>query len=251
MKNQVQKSTGILKVLSTKIAANAVRAILFLSFFLLIGMGESALAQCVSSSAITPSGAQSNCKNAYFAPLTNTITTTGSGNPAQTYVVRWWYNTTNSNDNTTATLVQTSGTLTAGTDGPTTYTINNADPISTGYYFCSDSLLDNGNGCGNSAGTVLLSNTVSITVYGGVNIAGDLSGIHYFETDCSGDAIQVSQNITITPNSSTPTVYDWYSNTTNNAFGGTLVLGGHHITTATTDTYSPPSPTSGPDAIIQ
>jgi hypothetical protein len=110
---------------------------------------------CPNASSIAPSSTQAICQNATATQLTASYTTGGvTGTPTVQY--QWYYNTTNSNTVSGATLVagQTASTFT-----PPTSTIG------TRYYFCLVYASDNG--CAQTNATQsLASNAVAVTVNG-------------------------------------------------------------------------------------
>ena len=110
---------------------------------------------CPATSSISPITAQSICEGVTANTLTATVSTTGSlGTP--TYRYQWYYNTTNSNTITVATLL-TNDTL-------STYTpLSTSNEIGTRYYFCVGYSTDNS--CGQTNATQsLASSPVSVTV---------------------------------------------------------------------------------------
>ena len=119
---------------------------------------------CPSSTSITPSGTQSLCLNATATQLTATVTTSGgSGTP--TILYQWYFNATNSNTISSATLV--SGATSSNYTPPAT-------SAGIRYYFCVGYATNNG--CGQTATTQsLASNTVQVTVNdqpGAVTVSG-------------------------------------------------------------------------------
>jgi hypothetical protein len=110
---------------------------------------------CPSSNAITPSTDQTLCQGSTASTLTNTTTNVGStGTPTTSY--QWYYNSTNSNTISGATLV-------SGATGSTYQPLSTISEVGTRYYFCVAYATDNS--CAQTDATQsLASNVVNITV---------------------------------------------------------------------------------------
>ena len=136
-------------------------------------------ANCPESTNVTPSGIQTLCEGDASSQLTATITNSGgTGTPSPLY--QWYYNTTNSNNPSGATLVGTSTTYTP----PTSIAEDR-------WYFCVGYATDNGCGQSNNDQT-LASNTVQITVYS-LPIATAITG---------NSQVCIGSNITLTEGTS-------------------------------------------------
>ena len=129
-----------------------------------MSLPQAANPNCPSSTSIAPNTAQSVCLNASANQLTATIILSG-GTGTPTLLYQWYYNATNSNTISGATIV--SGATSSTYTPPTTAT-------GTRYYFCVGYATNNG--CGQTATTQsLASNTVQITVNdlpGAVTVSG-------------------------------------------------------------------------------
>ncbi len=116
---------------------------------------SAALPVCPSSTAVTPSATQTVCQGVAASLLTAAITNTGAaGSPTLLY--QWYYNTTNSNTVSGATVI-------SGATNSTYTPLSTAAEVGTRYYFCVGYATDNS--CGQSNTTQsLASNTVQVTV---------------------------------------------------------------------------------------
>ena len=224
MKNQVQKSTGIFKVLSTKIAANAARAILFLAFFLIIAVGESyGTNYCVSATSISSSTA-TLCGTGSIT-LTNTITRYSDAFSNQNYTVEFFVNSTNSTSG--GTQIGSSQNTNAGTL-TTTQSVNYSSYHGTTKYFYSTVTTTNVPGaCSSSAYT---SGTVQV-IFDNFSI---LYNHDSKELDCINYGPTIKDSITV---NGSPTSYQWFYNLTNSTSGGTSAI--THTSSNTFDTLLP------------
>jgi autotransporter-associated beta strand protein len=118
-------------------------------------VSASTVAKCPSSTAVTPSAAQTRCVGSAANELTDAITTAGvTGTP--TYQYQWYYNTTNSSTVAGATLI-------SGATSDKYTPLTTVSEAGTRYYFCVGYATDNT--CGQTNATqALASNAVQVTV---------------------------------------------------------------------------------------
>ena len=123
---------------------------------------------CPASTSVAPTATQTMCQDVAASQLTATITLSGgAGTPTQLY--QWYYNTTNSNTVTGATIV-------SGATSSTYTPLSGASEVGTRYYFCVGYATNNGCGQTNTTQS-LASNTVQITVNPGTpSVPGVISG---------------------------------------------------------------------------
>ncbi len=110
---------------------------------------------CPNSSSVLPSTSQTICQEIAASSLSVTVTNSGStGSPTLSY--QWYYNTTNSNTISGATIL-------TGATSSSYLPLSTASEVGTRYYFCVAYATNNG--CGQTNATQsLASNAVMVTV---------------------------------------------------------------------------------------
>lgn len=149
---------------------------------------------CPSSASISPSSTQTICQNGASSQLSASYSSTGAtGSPTIQY--QWYYNTTNSNTVSGATLItgQTSSTFTP----PST-------TVGTRYYFCVVYALDNG--CAQTnANQSLASNAVQVTIVDPASVTATITQ-GATASFCSGSSV------TLNANTGSGLTYQWQMN---------------------------------------
>ncbi|MCD4729278.1 MAG: CxxxxCH/CxxCH domain-containing protein [Bacteroidales bacterium] len=148
---------------------------------------------CPVSTSVAPVTSQSHCQDDPAGQLTASVTTSG-GTGTPTLLYQWYYNTTNSNTITGATLL-------SGATNSTYTPLTTASELGTRYYFCIGYASDNG--CGQTNATQsLASNAVEVTVITTPVTPGTISGADNVSPSTSG----LGYSISAVP---TATSYNW------------------------------------------
>ncbi|MFC2116097.1 hypothetical protein ACFLTU_06460 [Bacteroidota bacterium] len=144
---------------------------------------------CPASTSVSPSGIQIHCIGDPATQLTASITTSGgTGTPTLQY--QWYYNTSNSNTVSGASLI-------AGATNNTYTPLTTASEIGSRWYFCVGYAADNG--CGQTnADQSLTSNAVEISVVDVPSTPGAITGADPVNPSTTGLVYSISAVLTAT-----------------------------------------------------